>query len=214
MKDSQVLLQELLKYGSEKSLDQGTKCYRARIHDDLDNYNKKEPLDYENAQPSQTTNNPGGRFNPPGFSYLYLSNNEKTAIYEVKPHRFSYITIFEGTFKKSIKIIDFSDFVPELNLAFVNADPKLREENELKQFICFLISLPVEPRLSGVLYCPTQLIADFIKSKGYEGICFMSSLNGAGKNYVIFAEDVVNFEKGNRRVVLIKSMSYEYDEIP
>lgn len=211
--DPQGLLQELLKYGREISLEQGTKYFRARIHDNPDNYDKTKPLDYKCAQPPQTQNNLGGRFNPPGFSYLYLSNDEKTAIYEAKPHRFSYVTVFEGTLTKSIKVVDFSDFIPQLNLALVNANLKLKEENELRGFIAFLVSLPVEPSLRNIMYSSTQYMADFIKSKGHGGICYISSLKSDGKNFVIFEKDAVNFENGNRTVSLIKEISYEYDQI-
>jgi hypothetical protein len=204
------LLNELLQYGRESSLQKSSAYYRARIHDEIQNYNNTEPLDYKEARPLDAKNNSGGRFNPSGFSYLYLSNNEETAIYETKPHPFSYITIFKGQLKKDIKIIDFSEFIPPLNLLLASASSGQKKENEVKIFVTFLLSRPIMPSLGNILYSPTQYIADFIKSKNYDGICFRSSLKIDGKNFVLFDVDVVDFENCERKIAQVESIKIDF----
>lgn len=201
--NSPNLLNELLQYGHERLLQKPSEYYRARIHDKIQNYNSPEPLDCKEARPLDTENNSGGRFNPPGFSYLYLSDNEKTAIYETKPHYFSYITIFKGQLKKDIKIIDFSKFIPPSNLLLASASQEQKKENELKIFVTFLLSRPIISSLDNILYSPTQYIADFIKSKDYDGICFRSSLDIEGRNFVLFDTDVIDFENCERKVAQV-----------
>jgi hypothetical protein len=204
------LLNKLLQYGCEKLLKRSSVYYRARIHDEIQNYNNRKPLDCKGARPLDAKNNSGGRFNPPGFSYLYLSDTEKTAIYETKPHPFYYITIFKGQLKKGVKIIDFSDFNPNLNLALVSLSSKQIEENKVKIFVTFLLSRPIILSMGSVLYPPTQYIADFIKSKGYDGICFRSSLGIEGRNFVLFDADVVDFKNCERKVIQVESVKIDF----
>ena len=58
------------------------------------------------------------------------------------------------------------------------------------------------------LWCnDPSYIADYIKSLGYDGICFRSTVNKAGVNYAIF--DSKTFECIDVKLVHVNSVEYD-----
>lgn len=200
VKDTEDFLNQFIrKYSEDLILSKGANLYRARIHDEPNNYYSTRSLDISYAKPPSDQVSLGGRFNRPGFSYLYLSDNEETAVYEVKPSVFTQITVFKGVLKTDVKLADFSKVVSAESFALIKNSLTPEEKNELmlKNFVRYLISLPVTARIEHILYSPTRLISDYIKSQGYDGISFCSSIKVNGINYVLFDKSSVDFqEKG------------------
>ncbi len=50
----------------------------------------------------------GGRANPEGISYLYLSNKPKVTLYEIRAGIYDYVTIAEFKLKQDIQVVDFN----------------------------------------------------------------------------------------------------------
>ena len=126
-----------------------------------------------------------GRINPYGISYLYASNNEKTAALEVRPVISQYISVAEIKITEKVKLFDFTS----------NYDEK-EAEKHFEQSVDWsaLSEYFSQPNYSGEsAYLATQYISEYIKNLKdktgnniFDGLCFRSSLDNYGLNYVLF----------------------------
>lgn len=129
-----------------------------------------------------------GRANPAGISYLYIAESVDTTLYETRAGLYDYVAIGEFTVRKAISVINLRE--PHLY------DPvQLADNDKLKDFMLNLPFLSIlEKELSKPLrrsdneldYLPTQYLSEFIKSLGYDGIEYRSSLNPRGYNLAVF----------------------------
>ena len=188
------------------TLNKGSKLYWVKIHDTIETFGFSDPLDYQCKNSAQQ--NSGGRFNPSGFSYQYLSREKETAIYEVKPLLSARVTIFTLILNKDIQIIDFSKLTHGAVKLASGAAP---HQYTLTDIVQFLISSPVLPQLGHILYAPTQIISDFIKLEGYGGIGFPSAVKKDGTNYVLFDKTTIDANPTEKTVVQISEIEYKYD---
>lgn len=120
-----------------------------------------------------------GRTNPAFIKYLYTSEDPYTALVEVRPYLSSKVSIAEIRVNESLKIADFS---------YESFGKFEGFEQNLIYLIMKDFSLPSDSNKKN--YIPIQYVAEFIKSLGFEGIKFNSSLHGRGRNLTIF-----NYEK-------------------
>ncbi|NTW84069.1 MAG: RES family NAD+ phosphorylase [Chlorobiaceae bacterium] len=128
-----------------------------------------------------------GRANPTGISYLYLSDKIKTTLYETRASLYDFVSIGEFRLKKNITVI---------NLKGDDYDPILLAENEeLEEFLKYKpfaqsleseLSKPIRKEDKELDYIPTQYLCEFIKSIGYDGVEYRSSLCDDGYNIAIF----------------------------
>ncbi|OGP30302.1 MAG: hypothetical protein A2038_04775 [Deltaproteobacteria bacterium GWA2_57_13] len=86
--------------------------------------------------------------------------------------------------------------------------PKKREETVWAQ-IDKAFARPVTPRDDSADYVPTQVLAEFFRANGFDGIGYRSSL-GAGHNIVLFDIDAV--ELTTRLLLELRSMNFEFRE--
>ncbi|WP_337059015.1 RES family NAD+ phosphorylase [Elizabethkingia meningoseptica] len=165
----------------EKSLPKSKKFFRARISDNPEGY----PASKMGNPPNELAKS--GRANPNGISYLYLSNDITTTLYEVRASLYDYVTV--GTFRleESINVINLSRSTYDIF--------RLAEEDSLQEVMIhgsFIDKLEQElskPRRrsdSELDYLPTQYLSELIKSMGFDGIEFKSSLYSEGVNIAIF----------------------------
>lgn len=168
----------------EKEIPKGRKFYRARINNG------------KSAFPSKEMENPpnhlakGGRANPQGISYLYLSSDIKTTMYETRSSLFDYVSVATFRLEENLKIVHLSQETYDvfrlaeieqlgeviLHGSFIN---KLEEE----------LSRPKRKSDSDLDYLPTQYLSELIKSMDFDGIEFKSSLYKDGYNLAIFNSD-------------------------
>lgn len=129
-----------------------------------------------------------GRANPLGIPYLYLCKNEETTYYEVRALYLDKLTIGSFKTKRDLNILDFTSTL-SLYYAYNNSTISLSEVIA-KQKILYLISKDLSKPLrrydSELEYVPTQLICEYCKINGIDGICFNSSLHDGGVNVVLF----------------------------
>jgi hypothetical protein len=134
----------------------------------------------------------GGRANPPGIPFLYLSDNPETVLYEVRASYLDELSI--GTFvlnSESVKLVDFTEdtylFQPDNSSINKTIKAKL-----LRQKISSDLSKPMRRYDSDLEYIPTQFICEFIKVfTGALGIRFNSSLHPSGNNIVLFDQKLM-----------------------
>jgi hypothetical protein len=145
-----------------------------------------------------------GRINPDGISYLYASEDVKTAIAEMRPLNRQFISVAKIKITKRLKLFDFSKEIPD------------EEEEKIKQKILFKTRAK---RFSyqnyGELqkYYVTQYISEILK-KDYDGIRFNSSLKEGCKNIVLF-EPYVNYKIINSSMHMVRNVNVdEYQILP
>ena len=129
-----------------------------------------------------------GRANPLGIPYLYLCKNEETTYYEVRALYLDKLAI--GSFKttRDLNILDFTSAL-SLYYAYNNSTISLSEviaKQKILQLITSDLSKPLRRYDSELEYVPTQLICEYCKINGIDGICFNSSLHNGGVNVVLF----------------------------
>jgi hypothetical protein len=117
-----------------------------------------------------------GRANANGISYLYIACEEETALIEVRPIIDNHVSIAQIELQDDLKCID-------LTSEYRYGSTSLTES--LKRYVSYWFSMPVQ-HYEKEDYIPTQYIASYIESKGFDAIKYESSLNPGGSNIVIF----------------------------
>jgi hypothetical protein len=148
-----------------------------------------------------------GRLNRDGVSFLYLSTDETTAASEVRPHPGHRVSI--GAFRclHDMRIADFG----AIDIAdFSGSDARL-EIFHLGHTISREMSLPITPE-DRHKFTVTQLLADIIRRKGYDGIRFPSSV-AAGANVCVFQPVLFSSEPASGKVFYVRGLKYEIDDL-
>ena len=122
-----------------------------------------------------------GRANAKFVKYLYVAESPTTAIFEVRPFIYDAINIAQIRVNEPIKIANIA----------VELDYSNNENATMESHVMGTIQGAFsKPTNNPDDYIPTQIIAEYIRSLGYEGIRFNSSLHDGGVNLTIF-----NYEK-------------------
>lgn len=121
--------------------------------------------------PSEKTTD--SRVNPKYISYLYAAKEIDTAIAEIRPRPCSLVNVSEITLVEDLKIYSFAEWVGSTDEIFARFVLKLNKE----------FSTPVDGSLKDYLVC--QYLSEYIKSKGYDGIQYFSSMMGYHPNSFI-----------------------------
>jgi hypothetical protein len=177
-----TLLEALFKR-HEKLYKKGKVFHRARICDGEQIYDKdrmgKPPVEKSTA----------GRANPKGISYLYLSNDGETTLYETRASLYDYVTLAEFKINKDINVLNLRD---TSKISPFKLEGDIEEYLKYKKYLSKLekeLSKPIRRQDSELDYLPTQYLCEFIKSIGFDGVEFRSSLNPNGYNLAIFNDD-------------------------
>lgn len=175
-------------FNTQYELIPSDELYRARVHhkSNMQAYEAKDMMCPESNLAG------GGRANPQGIPYLYLSDNPETVLYEVRASYLDELSI--GLFQlkeefKSVKIVDFTEDTP---LFQENVSETIKSKL-LRDKISRDLSKPMRRYDSDIEYIPTQFICEFIRiNTGSSGIRFSSSLHPSGKNIVMFDQGLMD----------------------
>ena len=115
-----------------------------------------------------------GRANPERIVYLYTAKEIITAIGETRPRIFDHISVAKIKLLKDSRFADFT--------STGNADKLSLDSAKLSE----IIGAFSKPCREEIDYIPTQFVAEFVKSLGYDGIYFASSFVPGGTNITIF----------------------------
>lgn len=74
-----------------------------------------------------------------------------------------------------------------------------------------IIALKFSVQICFLEYLPTQFITEFIKSRGYAGVSYTSTMGTGGTNIAVFDETL--FECESVHVVEINSIEYSYSNV-
>ncbi len=192
-----MLEKQFSKSEVSQTIPKGAIYYRARISE---NYGF-EIKDMGNPPAAKAK---AGRANPAGISYLYVADQLETTLYEARASLLDFVTIGEFRVNEELKVLNLRDNT-SLDL-FRWAES---EEVEVYMFIFKLqeeLSKPYRNNDQDIDYIPTQYICEFIKSLGYDGVEYQSSLFENGYNLAIFKPDKLSCI--NTQVREIKKIDY------
>lgn len=160
-----------------------TKCFGENSTEEDHNWyrNKANKFRGLSKEGSYVPSNPSlirdGRSNPKFIRYLYMAESSVTAIFEVRPLLFSAINVAGIEVKEQLRIT---------NLA---ADIDLNPEKEKRVddwLLGFLQSAFSSPTNNPDDYIPSQIISEYCRHIGFEGIRYSSSLHRGGFNLTVF----------------------------
>lgn len=179
-------------FNTQFELKPSDELFRARVHHKSNL--KAYELDEMMCPPPSLAG--GGRANPLGIPYLYLSDNPETVLYEIRASYLDELSIGKFQLKEeliSVKIVDFTEDTSLFQPTNVNQTIKSKL---LRNKISRDLSKPMRRYDSEIEYIPTQFICEFIKIfTGASGIRFSSSLHTTGKNIVMFDQNLMECKK-------------------
>ncbi len=119
-----------------------------------------------------------GRSNPKHIKYLYMSEEPTTALFEVRPLLFDSVNLAQIVVNSELKVANIS---VDIN------DSSQKEKTKEMLVMGYIQGAFSKPTNNVEDYLPTQIIAEYVKSLGYDGVRYNSSLYRKGVNYTIFA---------------------------
>jgi hypothetical protein len=184
-----------------KSYSAGTEFYRSRIAHNSNGYLVSEM----SAPPKE--NRSAGRINPEGIGVLYLSTDDLTGIYELRANTFDYVSIGRFRLLKDIKVVNLSGISKTSPFLYQGEIEKYAANRKVFQEIAQETAKPLRRSDSPIEYLPTQFIAEFIKSEGYDGVEYASTLREGGYNIAVF--DEILFECVDVNTIEVAKIIYE-----
>lgn len=134
-----------------------------------------------------------GRANPPGLSYLYVASDTETAIGEVRPTVGDTVSVGRFVPAREFKLVDLSD-PRALKSPFrldLSALGNVRAAMGLLTMLSEDLTRPAPPHKAAYEYLATQYLCELIKTLGYDGVRYRSSLNLGGQNFAFFDVDAL-----------------------
>jgi len=148
-----------------------------------------------------------GRANRAGVSFLYLASDEATAAAEVRPHPAHLLSIACFEVNRVLKIADFG----RVNIGdFTNSEKRLALYH-LAYSIDLTMSMPIVPE-DRERYTATQLVADLVRRRGFDGIKYRSSV-GSGINLCVFVVNALREYSGLGKVMRVRNVSYNLETL-
>ena len=142
-----------------------------------------------------------GRFNRTRVSLLYLASDVQTAVAELRPYPGHLVSTAMFRLNRDLKVANFSKH----DIRNFLSDPRLEDLRSIMS-IADVLNVPVQPE-HRALYAATQLFADVLRSAGFEGLTFKSSV-GKGQNLTCFVSDAFELVSGSEGVQDVISLEY------
>ena len=163
-----------------------------------------------------------GRINPRGIAYLYLATDDKTAISEVRPSVGMPVTVAKFRTKKQMTLVDLAretrrEGLPRTGLMWFSSVMQRKgkiSQEDIDQSVWAQIDLafskPADPNDEYLNYVPTQIIAELLVEKNYDGIIYRSGLNPKEYNVALF--DVNSAEFVSAQLFTVDRIDYDFRE--
>ncbi|WP_317696813.1 RES family NAD+ phosphorylase [Xylocopilactobacillus apis] len=187
---------------AQEKIYKNTIMYRARICPQKEGFKKTKmgapPIDKRIS----------GRVNPEGIGVLYLSLDSETVLNETRASSLDFVSVGSFKSKKDIKIIDLTKFSEISFTFFEDSLEEFAVNSKVLKDIALEIAKPLRRNDSPLEYLPTQYITEFIKSKGYDGVKYASTLRSKGYNVAVFDESLL--ECFDVRTIEITDVKYDH----
>ena len=204
-------LKTLFKY-METIVDSGTDLYRVRNFSFSNDTNITEVHHYQELAPAPKNYSTNNRMSPAGISYMYLATDLKTCIKETHLNEKDSFIAGKFSTRRPLKILDLS-FIPKIPTVSIFSNEYNHDWTWIQEFVRDFsneISKPISSEEKDIEYIPTQILSEYIRKLGYEGIKFESSVNRNSYNIVLFCGPNPNFSKDNCGFPINK---YSLDEL-
>ncbi len=172
----------------EENLEKGSIIYRARPMESL-----QEPFSemdfYKEISPAPPQFASNNRMSPQGISYTYLAADTTTCYKECRMKKGDHALLGTFEIRKNLKVLNLSSRKSLYIKNSIFSEDYNHGLNWINQFIKMFswdISAPMDSKDKSIEYIPTQIIAEYIRSKGYDGIKFESSVKKGSYNYTLF----------------------------
>lgn len=156
---------------------QGTEYFRARVSNAEGGILPKEEM-----KPKKNLRIEG-RINPYNINVLYLASRKETAIAETRVANRQPITVARFITNRELKLIDCTLDRPNEWWYFNAFNPQTEKEAENFTWIELggAFSRPTEDSNQRHFYTPTQIIAEFFKHNGFDGIIYQSQFDARSR---------------------------------
>ena len=152
-----------------------------------------------------------GRANPKGIPCLYVASDKETAMSEVRPWLEAKISLGHLKIARDLKVLDFSVSLDDRKIRIYFEEPDIDKIIEaVWADIDDAFSRPIKSSDLQSDYAPTQIISEFIKSKGYDGIAYKSSLSD-GYNIALF--DLNSAEVVNCKLYEASKIKFDFESV-
>lgn len=148
------------------------------------------------------------RANPAGIAYLYVAEQEDTAIAEVRAWTGAVISVCEVRPLRNLRIADLTRIHGVQNPFTCPDLEQAIERNRLLNILNDQLSQPVNPEADEIEYVPTQYLAEVILNAGFDGIRYRSAVRKDGTNLVFFEPEAL--EVVDPGLVEVTSISVTY----
>lgn len=147
-----------------------------------------------------------GRLNRQGVSVLYLASDPKTAIAEIRPHPGHYVSVGSFSANRQLKIANFAHSIK----GFSANEFRLKSYSLIHAFDV-MMSTPVIPEAKKS-YLLTQLLAEVLRAKGFDGVQYKSSIS-EGENICVFHPNKFDYIEGSGIVSKIDNVLYSMSDV-
>jgi hypothetical protein len=132
-----------------------------------------------------------GRINPKGIPCFYAADSIETAVSEMRPWIGELISVAFFRPFSTISAIDLTNDIenPISLKRCMGKQPPISPaeiETQLWSELNHAFSKPVSNTTEAAEYAPTQIISEWFKFWGYDGVVYKSSIHTDGKNYAFF----------------------------
>lgn len=183
----------------------GTEFFRSRISD------RRLDLKELGKPPGHKTTS--GRANPVGIPYLYVSDSEKTTLYETRIALHEKITIGKFIAKEPINLVSLKGIIDFGPFEIMNRGFNLVEYIYFRPYLLKLgdeLSKPVRKQDVNLDYLPTQYLCEYIKSKlGFDAVEYKSAMNPMGFNLAVFNDQ--KLECVDASFYHVTDLTYKWD---
>jgi hypothetical protein len=151
-----------------------------------------------------------GRANPLGISYLYAASDVPTAISEVQPYKGEEVTVARIQIKGKSVLADLRDPKRAVSPFELDEDGLGALYSEMPYLVTLgeELSKPIIPIEADLEYLPSQYLCEFIRSIGFLGVLYKSSL-ATGYNIALFDDRMLNFVDKREYIVVDNITRYE-----
>ena len=118
-----------------------------------------------------------GRSNPKFIRYLYIAESPTTAVFEVRPLLHNAVNVAGIEVKEQLIIANIA----------VGIDIDATKDNSVDEWLMYFIQTAFSSSTNNPDdYIASQIIAEYIRHLGYDGIRYSSSLHRGGYNLTVF----------------------------
>lgn len=184
------------------SIEKGKRFYRARISDDGESI----PNEHMGIAPSGLST--PGRLNASGIGYLYLCQDYKVALGEIKASLNDTCTVAMFETSKKLNLVDLSQISVLSIFSFEDKITYLMNFDILKQIDIIMREISNKNR-SEIAYVPTEYMSDLIKDMdNVDGIIYKSTIDNDTKDLVLFGDTKVHLLENETINYVVKGISY------